>query len=54
MGLWTIDNVIQQERERKAIRRHERRQWAITITEILILAGLIAGAVWLIRWLGIV
>lgn len=54
MGLWTIDNVIQQERERKAMRRHERRQWAITIIEILALAGLIAGAVWLIRWLGIV
>ena len=53
MGLWTIDNVIQQERERKAMRKHERRQWLITLAEIATMLIFAAGAVWLIRWLGI-
>ena len=53
MGLWTIDNVNQQERERAARRRHERRRWLILLGEVAMMLAFAAGAVWLIRWVGL-
>lgn len=53
MGLYTIDNVCREERLRRARIHHERIRWAITIAEILLIAGMITGLVFLGKWLGI-
>lgn len=53
MGLWTTDNVCQAERERAARRRHERKMWLITLAEVAVMLAFAAGAVWLIRWVGL-
>ena len=53
MGLWTTDNVCMAERERAARRRHERKMWLITLAEVAVMLAFAAGAVWLIRWVGL-
>ena len=53
MGLYKIDNVSREERERREMRRHSIRQWTITILEIGVIVGLVWLLVWAWEWLGI-
>ena len=53
MGLYKIDNVSREEWQRRRMKHHERIRWAITIAEILLIAGMITGLVFFARWLGI-
>jgi len=53
MGLYKIDNASSEEQKRRAIRRHEAKQWMITLAEIGAVVGLVILWSWLIRWLDI-
>ena len=53
MGLYKIDNASREEWERQARRRHEVRQWLITLAEIGAMAAMVLIYIWLIRWLDI-
>lgn len=50
MGIWKIDNVSSEEWERREMRRHNIRQWTITIVEIALLIGFIVGMFYLYDW----
>lgn len=50
MGLWKVDNVSSEEWERRMMRRHEIRQWTITVIEIIMLAGFVVGMWYLFDW----
>lgn len=50
MGLWKVDNVSSEEWHRRMMRRHDIRQWTITVIEILLLAGLVVGIWYLFMW----
>jgi len=50
MGLWKVDNVSSEEWQRRMMRRHDIRQWTITVIEILLLAGLVVGVWYLFMW----
>ena len=49
MGLWKIDTVSRDEWERRMMRRHNIRQWLITIGQILLIAGAVMVIIWLCR-----
>ena len=51
MGLYKIDNVSSEEWHRRQLRRHELKQWAITLLEIVALIGAVLFLMWLARWL---
>ena len=53
MGIWKIDNVSSEEWERREMRRHNIRQWLITLAELAAMAGTVIGVIYLARWLGI-
>lgn len=53
MGIWKIDNVSSEERERREMRRHDIRQWLITLAELACMAAAVIGVIHLVRWLGI-
>ena len=53
MGLYKIDNVSSEEWQRRQLRRHDIKMWAITIVEILGLAGAIVLLIYAWKWLGI-
>ena len=53
MGLYKIDDVSREERERREMRRHSIKMWAITLLEIGALAAVIALLIWAWEWLGI-
>ena len=53
MGIWKIDNVSSEERERREMRRHNIRQWFITLAELAGMAGAVIGLIYLARWLRI-
>jgi len=47
MGLWTIDNAVRSEYERRAMRRHHIRQWLILIVELLLIAAAVLVMIWI-------
>lgn len=47
MGLWKIDNVNREEWERREMRRHNIRQWVITLVQLALIAGAVLVIVWL-------
>ena len=53
MGLWKVDNVSSEEWERRMLRRHDIKQWTITIIEIAGMVGAVIGIAWLMGFLGI-
>ena len=53
MGIWKIDNVSSEEWERRMMRRHDIRQWVITILQMAGMVGAVMFVIWLVRWLGI-
>ena len=57
MGLRKITGeqfkISPEEWEKREMRRHDIRQWTITIIEILGMAAFVMGSIWLIRWLGV-
>ena len=53
MGIWKIDNVSSEEWERREMRRHNIRQWLVTLAELACMAGAVIGLIYLVRWLGI-
>ena len=50
MGLWKVDNVSSEEWERRMMRRHDIKQWTLTIIELLLMAGLVIGVYYLFMW----
>ena len=53
MGIWKVDNVSKEEWERRMMRRHSIKQWALTILELAAMAGIIWMVIWLWEKLGI-
>ena len=57
MGLRRITgeqfNISPEEWHRRQIRKHEIKQWLITIVEILGIVAFVILSIWLIRWLGV-
>lgn len=47
MGLWKVDNVNRDSWERREMRRHNLRQWLITIGQLLLMAGAVLLIIWL-------
>ena len=50
MGLWKVDNVSSEEWHRQQLRRHDIRQWVITIVEILLIVAFVVGMWLLFEW----
>jgi len=50
MGLWKVDNVSSEEWHRQQLRRHDIRQWVITIVEILLIVAFVVGMWFLFEW----
>jgi len=53
MGLYKIDNVSKEEKERREMRRNDIRSWLVTLAEIAVMAGVVWLVIWLWNWLGI-
>ena len=53
MGLWKVDNVSSEEWERRMLRRHDIKQWTITILQIAGMVGSVLLLIWLMNWLGV-
>ena len=51
MGLYKIDNVSSEEWHRRQLRRHDLKQWGITLLEIGALVAVVLLLMWLARWL---
>ena len=49
MGLWKVDTVSRDEWERRIMRRHDLRQWLITIGQLMLMAGAVLLIIWLCR-----
>lgn len=49
MGLWKVDTVSRDEWERRMMRRHNIRQWLITIGQLLLMAVAVILIIWLCR-----
>ena len=50
VGLWKVDNVSSEEWHRKQMRRHDIKQWVLTIIEIILMVGVVVGMYYLFMW----
>ena len=57
MGLRRITGeqfpISPEEWHKRQIRRHELKQWAITIIQIIGIIAFVLLSIWLIQWLGV-
>ena len=53
MGLYKIDNASREEWDIRERRRHERRQWMVTLGEIALMVGSVVAVALLMKWLEI-
>lgn len=50
MGLWKIDNVTSEEWHNRQMRLHSIKMWALTILEIALIIGVVAGMWFIFCW----
>ena len=50
MGLWKIDNVSKEERERRELRRHDIQRILITLGQIALMTGAVMVTIWVVCW----
>ena len=50
MGLYKIDNVTKEERERRELRRHDIQRILITIGQIALMVGAVVVTILVVRW----
>ena len=50
MGIYKIDNVTKEERERRELRRHDIQRILITIGQIALMVGTVVVTILVVRW----
>ena len=50
MGLYKIDNVTKEERERRELRRHDIQRILLTLGQIALMAGAVMVTIWVVCW----